>query len=191
LFKWLKAVFGREDLANDGHYLMEADSGSSEALYLGQDFAKRKDPEHLPPRNSFERIGEAIRKVPAFFRSEESAFGLRVVCATMTIAIICYLEATQIWFLEQRLLWAMIMVAISMSRTAGQSTFNFALRVLGTAIAMIGAYIIWYIVDGHTPGVIVFLWLWMFGAFYFVIKFPKLVSFTGSVPLLSSSADVL
>ena len=40
---------------------------------------------------------------------------------------------------------------------------------------MIGAYIIWYIVDGKTPGVLVFLWLWVFAAFYFVIKFPRLV----------------
>ena len=93
----------------------------------------------------------------------------------MTIAIICFLEASQAWFLQQRLLWAMIMVAISMSRTAGQSTFNFILRIAGTAIAMVGAYVIWYIVNGSTAGVIVFLWLWIFLAFYFVVKFPKLV----------------
>ena len=54
----------------------------------------------------------------------------------------------------------MIMVAISMGTTAGQSLFNFVLRIAGTAVAMIGAYIVWYIVDGKIPGVIVFLWLW-------------------------------
>lgn len=67
------------------------------------------------------------------------------------------------------------MVAISMSRTAGQSTMNFVLRVGGTAVAMVGSYIIWYIVDGRTPGVIVFLWLWIFCLFYVVFKMPKLV----------------
>ncbi|KAK5157995.1 hypothetical protein LTS14_003918 [Recurvomyces mirabilis] len=187
LYKWLVSVFGREDLSNDGHYMAEADSGGSEAIFLGQDFGRRKDPEHLPPRNTLERVGDTIRKIPQFFRSDASAFGFRVVCATMTIAIICYLEATQAFFLQQRLLWAMIMVAISMSRTAGQSTFNFVLRVLGTAIAMIGAYIIWYIVDGKPAGVIVFLWLWIFLAFYFVLKFPKLLV----VALLSLVTAVL
>ena len=54
------------------------------------------------------------------------------------------------------------MVAISMTRTSGQSIFNFVLRTLGSAIAMIGSYIIWYIVDGNTAGAIVFLWLWMY-----------------------------
>lgn len=67
------------------------------------------------------------------------------------------------------------MVAISMSRTAGQSTFNFMLRIAGTAVAMVGAYIIWYIVDGRTAGVIVFLWFWTFLSYYVVFKMPKFV----------------
>lgn len=60
------------------------------------------------------------------------------------------------------------MVAMSMTKTSGQAVFQFVLRVGGTAIAMIGSYVIWYIVDGHTAGVIVFLWLWIFLAFYLV-----------------------
>lgn len=31
-----------------------------------------------------------------------------------------------------------------------------------------------YIVDGKTAGVIVFLWLWIFMAFYVVLKKPKM-----------------
>jgi hypothetical protein len=65
-------------------------------------------------------------------------------------------------------------VAMSMNRTAGQSSLNFALRVLGTAIATVASYLIWYIVDGETPGVIILLWLWIFLAFYVVVKRPKL-----------------
>lgn len=174
-YKWLKSPFRQEDLSNDSHFMADMDSGGAESVYLGAEFARKKDPEHQSPRNAAERIGETIRLIPQFFRSDASAFGFRVVCATMTIAVVCFLEASQTFFLEQRLLWAMIMVAISMSRTAGQSTFNFALRIVGTLIAMIGSYIIWYIVDGKTAGVIVFLWLWIACAFYFVLKFPKMV----------------
>ena len=64
-------------------------------------------------------------------------------------------------------------VAMSMNRTAGQSSLNFALRVLGTAIATVASYLVWYIVDGKTPGVIILLWLWIFLAFYMVVKRPK------------------
>jgi hypothetical protein len=101
---------------------------------MGAEFGKRIDPEHLPPRNFGERIGDNIRKISDFFRSSSSAFAFRVTCASMSIAIINYLHDTQKFFQEQRLLWSMIMIAISMSRLAGQSTFNFGLRVIGTAI---------------------------------------------------------
>jgi hypothetical protein len=33
--------------------------------------------------------------------------------------------------------------------------------------------IIWYIVDGRVPGLIVFLWLSIFISYYFFIKFPR------------------
>ncbi|KAI7217442.1 hypothetical protein KC333_g4220 [Hortaea werneckii] len=175
LYKWLKATVGKEDLSKDSHIMTDLDAGGSEAVYLGDSFGKKKDPEHLPPRNAIERGGEILRAIPNFFRSDASSFGLRTVAATMTIAIVCYLEDSQQFFLRQRLLWAMIMVSISMTRTAGQSIWNFVLRIVGTAVAMVGAYIIWYIVVGHTAGVLVFLWLWIACAFYFVVKFPKLI----------------
>lgn len=175
LYKWIYATFGKEDLSNDSHLMTDLDAGGSESVYLGNSFGKKKDPEHLPPQNTFERLGDAVRTIPNFFRSDASAFGFRVVVATMTIAILAYLQATQTFFVQQRLLWAMIMVAISMTRTAGQSTWNFALRIGGTAIAMVGAYVIWYIVVGNTAGVLVFLWLWIACAFYVVLKFPKMI----------------
>ncbi|KAH9829614.1 putative ER transporter, 6TM, N-terminal [Teratosphaeria destructans] len=175
LYKWLKSVVGREDFNKGTSYMADMDSATAESIFLGKDFGRRRDPEHLPPQNVGERIGEAIRLIPKFFRSDDAAFGFRVVCATMSIGIVAFLEASQTWFLTNRLLWAMIMVAISMSPGAGQSTLNFVLRILGTVIAMVGSYIIWYIVDGHTAGALVFLWLWIFGAFYFVMKFPKMV----------------
>ncbi|KAF2771153.1 hypothetical protein EJ03DRAFT_349908 [Teratosphaeria nubilosa] len=175
LYKWLKSVVGREDFNKETSYMADMDSATAESIFLGKDFGRRRDPEHLAPQNLGERIGEAIRLIPKFFRSDHAAFGFRVVCATMSIGIIAFLEASQTWFLTNRLLWAMIMVAISTSPGAGQSTLNFVLRILGSVIAMIGAYIIWYIVDGHTAGALVFLWLWIFCAFYFVMKFPKMV----------------
>jgi Flp pilus assembly protein protease CpaA len=57
----------------------------------------------------------------------------------MSIAIIAFLKNTQTFFVEQRLVWAMIMVAISMTPTAGQSVFQFMLRIGGTAIAMVSS----------------------------------------------------
>ena len=46
-----------------------------------------------------------------------------------------------------------------MSPTAGASLFNFAMRIVGTVVAFGLSLAIWYIVVGHTAGVIVFLYL--------------------------------
>lgn len=40
---------------------------------------------------------------------------------------------------------------------------------------MCTSLVIWYIVDGHTAGVIVFLFLFIFVEFYFLLKFPRFV----------------
>jgi hypothetical protein len=38
-----------------------------------------------------------------------------IAAATMTIGIIAFLESTQAFFVAQRLVWAMIMIAIGMT----------------------------------------------------------------------------
>jgi hypothetical protein len=134
VYKWIGATFGREDISKNGEYLTDMEDSAMQTLFMGAEFGKRIDPEHLPPQNFGERIGDNIRKIPDFFRSPSSAFAFRVTCASMSIAIVNYLHDTQAFFQKQRLLWSMIMIAISMSRLAGQSTFNFGLRVIGTAI---------------------------------------------------------
>jgi hypothetical protein len=134
VYKSIGATFGREDISKNSEYLTDMEDSAMQTLFMGAEFGKRIDPEHLPPQNFGERIGDNIRKIPDFFRSSSSAFAFRVTCASMSIAIINYLHDTQKFFQEQRLLWSMIMIAISMSRLAGQSTFNFGLRVIGTAI---------------------------------------------------------
>lgn len=72
--------------------------------------------------------------------SPECAFGFRVACATLTVGIVAFLKQSQLFFQEQRLVWAMIIVAIGMSMTSGQvrviklSSLVPSLDILGTWI---------------------------------------------------------
>jgi len=79
------------------------------------------------------------------------------------------------------------MIAISMNRLAGQSVFNFAVRVLGTFIAMVASLVIWYIVDQHIPGILVFEFVFIFCAFWIVVKLPRFIV----VGIISSVSSVL
>lgn len=90
----------------------------------------------------------------------------------MSVGIVAFLEESREFFLQQRLVWAMIIIAISMSMTAGQSIFGFVGRVVGTALSMVLCFVVWYIVNGETAGVIVMLWLFIFIEMYFFFKFP-------------------
>ncbi|KAJ6184858.1 hypothetical protein N7519_006159 [Penicillium mononematosum] len=167
VWKWAKSFMTAQDHEDDN---MGDIHTQNNILQLGEAYKLRKDPEHLPPTTRFEKIGDRIRVIPGFLRSLESSYGFRVACATMTIAIVAFLRDTQTFFTAQRLVWGMIMVNLSMSPTSGQSIFSFVLRILGTFLAMVASLLIWYIPGTKTPGIIVFLFIFVSIAFYIPIK---------------------
>ncbi|USP81966.1 hypothetical protein yc1106_09240 [Curvularia clavata] len=173
--KWAKSIFQAQDANSEDETTIAGFDRNKTTVYMGEAYKKKKDPEHLPPANAWERFGNRLRGISSFLRSPESAFGFRCACATMSLAIIAFLHPTQRFFVEQRLVWALIMVAISMTPTAGQAIFQFILRIIGTAIAMIIAWLIWYIPGQKTPGILVFLWVFVAIGFYIPLKRLDLV----------------
>ncbi|KAF2011468.1 hypothetical protein BU24DRAFT_398014 [Aaosphaeria arxii CBS 175.79] len=175
LRKWLVSIFRTQDSNNEDETTAAGLERNSNIVYMGEAYKRRKDPEHLPPANAWEKFGNAVRTIPAFLRSPDSAFGFRCACATMCIAVTAYLHDSARFFIEQRLVWAMIMVAISMTPTAGQSVASFFLRIVGTIIAMILAWLTWYIPGQHTAGILVFLWVFVGLGFYVILKRMDLI----------------
>ncbi|OBT82678.1 hypothetical protein VE02_09333 [Pseudogymnoascus sp. 03VT05] len=171
--KWIMGL-GHEDATVDSEYPDSTESGMNN-IYMGSGFNKRKDPEHLPPQTAWQHFGNALRTIPRFLGSPESAFGFRVACATLTVGIVAFLKDTQLFFIKQRLVWAMIIIAIGMNMSSGQAIFGFLGRIIGTLIAAVSSLVIWYIVGEKTPGVLVFLWLFIFLEMYFFLKFPRFV----------------
>jgi hypothetical protein len=123
LRKWFKAVFSNEDSSPE--QTPDVMETGANLVHFGNAYNRKKDPEHLPPETAWERFGNGLRKLTKFFGSEESAFGFRVACATMTIGIVAFLEETQHFFMEQRLVWAMIIIAIGSMSTLLASPSSF------------------------------------------------------------------
>lgn len=122
LRKWFASVFKSDDsTAEDSPDIMER---GGNVVFLGHGWMQKRDPEHLPPVNVWEKMGNGLRSFSNFFGSAESVFGIRVACATMTIGIVAFLEQTQQFFTQQRLVWAMIIIAIGM--TQSMSILNLA-----------------------------------------------------------------
>ena len=130
LKKWVFCALGKEDAMAE--HAPDTTETTNINIELGQAFQQTKDPEHLPPTNAWQRFGDKIRSISHILGSQESAFGFRVAVATVSIGIVAYLQSTQRFFIAQRLLWAMIMVSIGMTITAGAGVFGFIGRIAGT-----------------------------------------------------------
>lgn len=150
-----------------------ADVNGGSNVYLGDALKKRKDAEHLPPRNAYEKITNQIRKIPKLLQSDSAAFGFRCAVAAISIGIIAYLRQTRTFFLRQRVLWAMIMTAISMDPHSGQGLFGFACRVLGTVFAMAVSIAIWWMCDQKHPAILVIFWIYMSMVMVFLLRLPQ------------------
>ena len=185
LRKWVMNLFKPEDSSTE-HTPDSSELGSN-YISAGDSLQIQKDPEHLPPTNAWQRLGNSIRSLSHVLGSQESAFGFRVACATLSVGIVAYLRDTHEFFTEQRLVWAMIMISIGMTSTAGSGVFGFFGRIVGTSVAMCTSLAIWYIVDGKTGGVITMLWLFIFIEVYFFVKFPRFAV----ISMLSMVSQVL
>ncbi|TQV92273.1 MFS transporter [Cordyceps javanica] len=163
------------DLANNLRRDVQNKDGGPK-VELDPVFHKPRNPDHLPAANTMEAVGDFIRKINSVLRTEHAAYGLRGACAVMTIAIIGFLHDSQDFYFAQRLLWALFAILLSMGRTSGSSTFLLMGRLLGTTASMVASYIIWYIVDQRTPGVLVFMWLWFMVISFLTVRFPALFS---------------
>ena len=130
LKKWALSVLKVEDSTTE--HTPDATETGAANIYSGASFQASKDPEHLPPTNAWQRFGNGLRKAGSILGSTESAFGFRVACATLSIGIVAYLKDTSEFFLTQRLVWALIMVSIGMTVTAGSGVFGFIGRIAGT-----------------------------------------------------------
>lgn len=172
--KWIFSLFATNDTSDKEEYTdLRGTSRTSNPELIHN---MRKDPEHLPPTNLFERIGEHVRVIPKFLRSPESSYGFRIACAVMSVAIVVYLHNTQQWFIRERGLWVLIIISITMNPTAGASLFGLVLRTAGTVLAMLASWCVWYIPDQKIPGILVFLWIFVSIFDYFLLKQPRLLS---------------
>lgn len=182
--KWFWASFSREDRELD-YYKYSRRSGTVKT-YLDDVLQTGTDPEHILPQSTWEKIGDNFRRAFHFFGSPESMFGFRVAVATMTVSLVGFLRNSQHFYIQQRLIWGSIMIAISMTSTVGSAMYGQSMRLLGTFIGMVLSYIDWYIVDRQPAGVLVFVGITMFLSHYPLIRFP-----THSVPPIVEMVTVM
>lgn len=155
LIAWLSFNTLYSGTTSQNHDSVEEEPDDPDARHLEE----LSDPEHLPASSTWQRLGNRLRSLSHMMSSDQSVFGFRAACASFTVGILAYLHQTQHFFTEQRLVWAMIVVVLGMSPSTGASVFSFIWRLIGTVVALVLSLVVYYIADGKTAGVIVFLYI--------------------------------
>jgi hypothetical protein len=109
--------------------------------------------------------------IPLYSVFFPSSYTLRGSCNALRMFCEAF-HNSKLDFLSSILTLRLLQVAISMTQTAGSGIYGQAVRFGGTFIAMIASYIIWYMPDQHTAGIIVFTGIAMFFYHYPFIKNP-------------------
>jgi len=159
----------------DSEQVMADGDAPNQFIWIGDALKHKKDPEHLPPSNLYEQITNRLRTIPQFFASPESAFACRAAVATLSLGITAYIHQTSHFFLAQRGVWALIMIAISMGAHAGQGIFSFLARILGTTVAMVASITLWYMGDQKPGAILPLFYLYLVIGTWFLLKKPKQV----------------
>ncbi|KMQ41869.1 Brefeldin A sensitivity protein-related, domain of unknown function DUF2421 [Trichophyton rubrum] len=149
----------------DNHYFKDQDPLKS----------RYPDPEHMPPTNTWQRIGCGIRAISHFLSSEQSSFGVRVAIAAFCAVILAYLPQTQAFFFRVRAIWVVIVILIAMNPTSGNSLFGLMGRFIATILSTILALAVWYVVNGKTAGVIVLTYVANCLQYYPYIRNPRFI----------------
>lgn len=169
-----RLVAGSWEVGDTDNAMPDGNTGG-QTIWVGDSLRQRKDPEHLPPTNIWQKVTHFIRFVPRILSSPEAAFAFRAAVATLSIGILAFLRQTYLFFLQQRGLWALIMTAISMGVHAGQGVFGFAARIFGTVVAMCASIVIWYIGYKHAAAILPVFYLYLCCGIWFIVKNPPYV----------------
>lgn len=145
-------------------------------IWVGDLFNHKKDPEHLPPTNAYERCTDFLRRIPQSLSSSHASFGLRCAVATLSTAIAGFLARSRPFFLDQRGIWAASTTAIAMTPQFGASLSAFCMRILGTAAAAGLSISITYSADHSRAGIIILFYFLIVGLLCLVARFPSFES---------------
>lgn len=170
--KLVKGLIHGED-SNPGTDKAGSMGADVQTISLGHSLQSPKDPEHLPPKNSWQAFGDRLRVIPKFFGSGPAKFGARVAIASMSIGIMALLHQTHSFFIGQRVVWGIVIICLGMNPTTGSAVFTLVTNLGTTVLATVAAFINWYIVGQKTAGIIVFLFFFLMIYFYFLVKYPR------------------
>jgi len=112
----------------------------------------RPDPDSHPPTNSFQKFMHVLHHFLKWTKTTEAVFVFRYVLITILMWLPAVFKHSAHFFYVNKGIWALIMAQTILSPYAGDQLYNYVIRLVGTALALMTALLIWYIGNGSGTG---------------------------------------
>ncbi|KAI5964706.1 uncharacterized protein KGF55_001775 [Candida pseudojiufengensis] len=113
---------------------------------------ERRNADNLPPANWFQFCGLHILKFIKFLLSDKLWFWIRAGGLICIGAIPYFVRTTAHWYYGRRMVWLVIMIAVSISETSGQTIYVFVSKLVYTFSGCLLGLVGWYISCGNGHG---------------------------------------
>ncbi|CAK9440451.1 uncharacterized protein LODBEIA_P45510 [Lodderomyces beijingensis] len=111
-----------------------------------------RNADSLPPANLMQLAGFYVVKVFKFFLSDNFWFWIRAGGLVCIGAIPYFVRTTASWYYNERLVWLVIMISLSISDSTGQTVYTFAAKFVYTFCGCLLGMVGWYISCGNGKG---------------------------------------
>ncbi|KAJ8489973.1 hypothetical protein ONZ45_g13364 [Pleurotus djamor] len=109
---------------------------------------KPRDPDALPPRNSFELVMNAFYRLAKAAGHGNMVFAIKAGILTVIMCLPSMIKASSGFAYRNRFVWAIFMGQLTLARFRGDTTFGLTARVLATFFGCIVGMVMWYISAG-------------------------------------------
>ncbi|CAH6721969.1 hypothetical protein CLIB1444_07S06546 [[Candida] jaroonii] len=113
---------------------------------------QNRNPDAMAPSNYFHIIGAKVLKVYNAFYDDLLWFWIRSGCLTVITAVPFFCKTTAHWYFENRLVWIVIMCAVSTAQYTGETIYTFGAKMVYSFFGCVVGMVAWYISTGNGHG---------------------------------------
>lgn len=147
--KFSKSIF---DPSKNIYHGVSADEPQEEVPSYFEPRVQLRNPDSLRPTSVFHVINTKLVKGYNLLFDEYLWFWIRSGCLVVITAVPFMCKTTAGWYTRNKLVWVVIMCAVSTTQYTGETIYMFGAKMVYTFFGCVVGMVAWYISSGHGTG---------------------------------------
>ncbi|KAF7964639.1 hypothetical protein HWV62_4637, partial [Athelia sp. TMB] len=114
--------------------------------------AEPRDPDALPPQNTFQAFMNKLHGIFAALSGGNTLFALKAALLTVILCIPSFLKESGSFAYRHKFVWGVFMGQLTMARFRGDTSFGFVARIFSTFFGGLVGLVMWYVSAGNGNG---------------------------------------